>query len=197
MAPSALRNQLVRFAIEAGRVTLGSHTRVMAPEIHRELVFPGDGEMSRLMREKRWELTSLGPVETWPAGLLSAVRIVLTSRFSMWMGWGDELAFLYNDAYRVDTLGTKHPRVLGGPTRETWSEIWDEIGPRIATVIADGRATWDEGLLLIRARLRARAPARRGAGRARPRQDRVLLQRQPRVPHAAHPDARPARRPAR
>ena len=42
--------------------------------------------------------------------------------------------------------------------------------------------------------LRAGAAARRGAGRDRPRQDRVLLQRQPRVPHAAHPDAGPARR---
>ena len=44
-----------------------------------------------------------------------------------------------------------------------------------------------------RAGLRGGAPARRGAGRARSRQDRVLLQRQPRVPHAAHADARPAR----
>ena len=44
-----------------------------------------------------------------------------------------------------------------------------------------------------RARLRGGAAARRGAGRARPRQDRVLLQRQPRVPHAADADARPAR----
>ena len=44
-----------------------------------------------------------------------------------------------------------------------------------------------------RPRLRGGAPARRGAGRARPRQDRLLQQRQPRVPHAAHADARPAR----
>ena len=41
-----------------------------------------------------------------------------------------------------------------------------------------------------RARLRGGAPARRGAGRARPRQDRLLLQRQPRVPHAADAHAR-------
>ena len=33
----------------------------------------------------------------------------------------------------------------------------------------------------------------RGAGRARPGQDDVLLQRQPRVPHAAHPDHGPGR----
>ena len=40
-----------------------------------------------------------------------------------------------------------------------------------------------------RARLRGGEAARRGAGRDRSRQDGVLLQREPRVPHAAHPDA--------
>ena len=42
-----------------------------------------------------------------------------------------------------------------------------------------------------------RSAARRGAGRARPRQDHVLQQRQPRVPHAADADARPDRGRAR
>ena len=49
----------------------------------------------------------------------------------------------------------------------------------------------------LRACLRGRTAARGGARRNRPREDRVLLQRQPRVPHAAHADARPARRTAR
>ena len=43
-----------------------------------------------------------------------------------------------------------------------------------------------------RARLRGGAAARGGAGRDRSGQDRVLLQREPRVPHAAHAAARPA-----
>ena len=47
-----------------------------------------------------------------------------------------------------------------------------------------------------RPQLRGGAAPRRGAGRARPRQDRLLLQRQPRVPHPAHADPRPARRAA-
>ena len=41
-----------------------------------------------------------------------------------------------------------------------------------------------------RAGLRGGAPPRRGAGRARSREDRVLQQHQPRIPHAAHADAR-------
>ncbi len=44
-----------------------------------------------------------------------------------------------------------------------------------------------------RPRLRGGAAARRGAGRARSREDRVLQQREPRVPHAAHAHARPGR----
>ena len=41
------------------------------------------------------------------------------------------------------------------------------------------------------------AAAGRGARRARPRQDHVLLQHQPRVPHPADPDPRPGGRAAR
>jgi signal transduction histidine kinase len=114
-----------------------------------ELVFPGDSELAALMRAKPWADTPLGPVETWPAGLRAAVRIVLTSRFSMWLGWGDDLTFFYNDAYRRDTLDAKHPRSLGIPAREVWSEIWTEISPRIARVLDTGTATWDEGLMLF------------------------------------------------
>ena len=48
-----------------------------------------------------------------------------------------------------------------------------------------------------RARPRRRAPPGGSARGDRSRQDRLLLQRQPRVPHAAHVDARSARRCAR
>jgi len=113
-----------------------------------DALFPGDSELAALMRAKNWSETSLGPVETWPHALKTAVRIVLTSRFSMWMGWGDELAFLYNDSYRADTLGQKHPSALGTPANQVWREIWPEIGPRVQAVL-DGAATWDEGLLLM------------------------------------------------
>ena len=46
-----------------------------------------------------WAQTPLGPVETWPQSLRTVVRILLTSRYAMWMGWGPDLTFFYNDAY--------------------------------------------------------------------------------------------------
>ena len=106
------------------------------------------GEMAALMRAKGWAETPLGPPGTWPQSLRTTVRIMLTSRYAMWMGWGPELTFFYNDAYKP-TLGVKHPWALGSPAQRVWAEIWPEIGPRVNSVLAGGVATWDEALLLF------------------------------------------------
>jgi signal transduction histidine kinase/FixJ family two-component response regulator len=108
-----------------------------------------DGQMATLIRAFDWSSTPLGPMTRWPQSLQTIVRTMLASRFAMWMAWGPDLTFLYNDAYAAMTLGRKHPWALGKPSREVWAEIWHDIGPRIDSVIRDGRATWDEGLLLF------------------------------------------------
>ncbi len=107
------------------------------------------GEVGRDLLAVDWAATPLGPMPEWPRSLSTVVRVLLTSRFAMWMAWGPELTFLCNDAYRRDTLGKKYPWALGRPAREVWAEIWPEIGPRIHTVIETGEATWDEALQLI------------------------------------------------
>ena len=116
---------------------------------HQNDPFCVDGEMAALMRAKDWSTTPLGPVDTWPQSLRTVVRVLLTSRFAMWMGWGPELTFFYNDAYGAMTLGAKHPWALGRPSRDVWAEIWPDIGPRIDQVLQGGRATWDDKLLLF------------------------------------------------
>ncbi|MEU5692979.1 SpoIIE family protein phosphatase [Actinosynnema sp. NPDC020468] len=110
------------------------------------LVFPGNGEMAARMRAYPWSETSVGDPATWPAGLATATRICLTSRFPMIVWWGEELSFLYNDAY-LPLLGTNHP-ALAKPGREVWSEIWHIIGPMLRSVMETGEATWSEDLLL-------------------------------------------------
>ena len=96
-----------------------------------------------------WAATPLGPLESWPRSLQTVVRMLITSRFSMWMAWGPELTFFCNDAYRRDTLGKKYPWALGKPASTVWSEIWPDIGPRIHKVLSTGEATWDESLQLF------------------------------------------------
>ncbi|HEY4403468.1 MAG TPA: response regulator [Xanthobacteraceae bacterium] len=104
--------------------------------------------MGALMRAKDWARHPLGEPRAWPQSLKTVVRIMLTSRYAMWMGWGPDLAFFYNDAYRP-TLGVKHPQALGMPAQKVWAEIWKDIGPRIEAVIEKGEATWEQALLLF------------------------------------------------
>ena len=96
-----------------------------------------------------WAATPLGSPASWPQSLQTAVSILLSSRFSMWMAWGPELTFFCNAAYRRDTLGRKYPWALGRPAREVWAEIWDDIGPRIDRCLSTGEATWDEGAAAV------------------------------------------------
>jgi len=112
-------------------------------------LFAADEEVGRDLAAVDWAATPLGLPGSWPQSLQTAVDILLSSRFSMWMAWGTQLTFFCNAAYRRDTLGRKYPWALGRPASEVWAEIWDDIGPRIDTVLATGKATWDEALLLF------------------------------------------------
>jgi PAS domain S-box-containing protein len=109
----------------------------------------GGGTLGELIHQVDWVNTPLGPIDLWRQSLKTVVRVMLTSRFAMWMSWGPELTFFYNDAYARMTLGKKHPWALGKPSKVVWAEIWDDIGPRIQKVLDSGEATWDEALLLF------------------------------------------------
>ncbi len=108
--------------------------------------------MAELLRTCDWASTPLGAMEGWPVALTTAVRLMLVSRFPMWMAVGPSLIVLYNDAYAKTTLGQKHPWALGKPADEVWSEVWAAAGPRIRRVMETGEASWDESLMLILAR---------------------------------------------
>ncbi|RLP55060.1 MAG: PAS domain S-box protein [Ketobacter sp.] len=106
-------------------------------------------EMKRRTRDFDWAATPLGPREQWPQGLKTAVEIMLGSRYAMWLGWGPELTYFYNDAYAEMTLGAKHPWALGRSAKDVWSETWADLGPRAESVLQTGEATWDESLMLF------------------------------------------------
>lgn len=104
------------------------------------------------MRAHDWSRTSLGAPEGWPAHLRTALSLCLTSRIPIVMYWGEDFNVLYNDAY-ISFLGTdKHPRFLGAPGRDCWSEIWPTIGPMLRGVVETGEATWSQDLLMYFAR---------------------------------------------
>ena len=124
-------------------------TESKAEEVAAEGWRRAGGALAKLTHEFDWTETPLGSREEWPQSLETVVRMMLTSRFAIWMSWGPDLTFLYNDANAKMTLGKKHPWALGKPSQKVWEEIWDDIGPRIQKVLDTGEATWDEALLLF------------------------------------------------
>ena len=108
----------------------------------------GGGETGARLRELDWTSTPLGDPAGWPQSLKTIVRVMLDSRYAMWMLWGPGFTFFCNDAY-LPTVGLKRDWVLGCRADKVWEEIWPDIGPRITQVLEEGQATWDEGLLLF------------------------------------------------
>lgn len=113
-----------------------------------ELNFLADGgEVGAMMRSHDWSTSPLGSPESWPQSLRSVVGLLLNSKFPMFVAWGPELGFLYNDSY-IDVLGGKHPQALGRRFYDIWSEIWHDIGPLIDRAMA-GEASYYENLPLL------------------------------------------------
>ena len=106
------------------------------------------GEVGNLIRSRDWSKTSLGPISGWPRSLKTMIGVMLGSRFPMMLGWGPDLLQFYNDAY-LPVLGVKHPASLGAPVRIVWSEIWDEVGPLMHSVLSGGPALWREHKLFF------------------------------------------------
>src|ERR1700743_2764270 len=82
------------------------------------------GETGRLIANKDWSKTSLGPLRDWPASLKTMVGFLLRSPVPIVMLWGERGVMLYNDAYSV-FAGARHPHLLGSNVREGWPEVAD------------------------------------------------------------------------
>ena len=103
--------------------------------------------MAARMRAHDWSKTPLGPPDTWPSSLRTIVGLMLASKFPMFVAWGAELTFLYNDAY-VPIFGAKHPDGLARPFQDVWAEIWDDVGP-LARKALKGDSVFLEDLPLL------------------------------------------------
>ena len=108
----------------------------------------GGGELGALLRAHDWTTTPLGPPDLWPQSLRMAIRIMLTSLQPIWIGWGKDLTYFYNDPYK-SIIGGRHPWAIGRPTVEVWRELWAEIGPMLEKALGGEQGTYVESQLLI------------------------------------------------
>ncbi|MDX7953661.1 PAS domain-containing protein [Lichenihabitans sp. Uapishka_5] len=113
--------------------------------------FPmGGGDMGARIRAHDWSATPLGPTERWPSALRFAVNLIMASPESMYLAWGPELVFLFNDAYRP-VLGPRLPNALGKTLPELWPDAWDAVRPWAEKALA-GEASLHEDLPLAMSR---------------------------------------------
>ncbi len=104
--------------------------------------------MGELMRSKDWSKTSLGDPDLWPQSLRTMTSVILSNPFGMYIAWGDDFTQIYNDAFRPILGATKHPEALGISSKETFSEIWDTIGPMFNDVM-NGNAVSSPDFMVI------------------------------------------------
>lgn len=110
----------------------------------KQTIWPiGGGDMGKLIREKDWSKTSLGPITTWPESLKTLVETNLNSQFPNVIFWGKDLVQIYNDNSRI-IYGAKHPKSLGEKVSDTWAEVWQQVGPLMSAVMDHGQSFWLE-----------------------------------------------------
>ncbi|HJW57934.1 MAG TPA: EAL domain-containing protein [Burkholderiaceae bacterium] len=105
-----------------------------------------DSEVASVLRSFDWARCALGAPESWPPTLIALVSNILASRVPMMVSWGPSLLSIYNDAYRLQFLGNKHPGALCQPYHAIWPEVWPYLEPVIERGWV-GEATFFENAL--------------------------------------------------
>jgi PAS domain S-box-containing protein len=81
-----------------------------------------------------WSTTPLGPRDSWPSSLETALGLCLASPLPTVIWWGPQLIQLYNEPF-ARYLGERHPGALAQPARECWADIWDVLAPPIEAAL--------------------------------------------------------------
>ena len=108
------------------------------------------GATAAEMRAFDWSATRLGPPEGWPAVLRFAVDLILDSPESMYLAWGPDLHFFFNDAYRP-LLGPRLPVALGTTLPELWPNAWPAVRPFVEDAL-EGRGSRHVDMPVVMAR---------------------------------------------
>ncbi|RYE54217.1 MAG: PAS domain S-box protein, partial [Hyphomicrobiales bacterium] len=78
----------------------------------------------KLFNEFEWSQTELGPLATWPASVMAAVRNMMVATTPMAMLIGPRGILLYNTGYAL-FAGPRHPQIFGQPAADAWPEVAD------------------------------------------------------------------------
>lgn len=83
---------------------------------------------AELLAAVDWEAHVLGPRATWPGALRVMLGTMLDSPESMYLVWGPERTFFFNDAY-IPILGPRLPAAMGARFETLWADAWPTVEP--------------------------------------------------------------------
>ncbi|MES2691408.1 MAG: PAS domain S-box protein, partial [Bacteroidota bacterium] len=67
-------------------------------------------------------------IASWPQHLHTSLSIITGSPLPMFLLWGNDKLFFYNDAFSaIVSFEGKHPSILGKDIRNSWPFLWDRI----------------------------------------------------------------------
>lgn len=109
-----------------------------APSSTERLSFLANGgEIGQLLQTLDAGNSPLGAARDWSPTLKALMGTVLPVKAQIVIFWGPQYIALYNDAY-APSIGNKHPRALGRPAVENWTELWDDLEPLLRGVRETG-----------------------------------------------------------
>jgi signal transduction histidine kinase/CheY-like chemotaxis protein len=107
------------------------------------------GESAARIGGQDWRPSPLGAFERWPASLKCVLATVLGSPRPMYVLWGPELLFFFNDAY-APMLGQHGAGAMGRPFAQVWPELWADFEPMLRQALRGQGSTYDNMPLTLR-----------------------------------------------
>ena len=101
------------------------------------------GTARKLIAERNWARTPVGPQSKWPDALRMALNLILNSPESMFLAWGPELTFFFNDAY-TPLLGPRLGQAMGAPMPEIWSDVWEDVRSTVDKALVGESTRFDD-----------------------------------------------------
>ena len=95
-----------------------------------------------------WRHTRLGALEGWPDSLKCVLATVLGSPKPMYVLWGPELVYFFNDAY-APMLGNHRGGAMGRPFAQVWPELWADFEPMLRQALTGRGSTHDNMALTL------------------------------------------------
>ncbi|KAF1972904.1 aerobic respiration control sensor protein arcB [Bimuria novae-zelandiae CBS 107.79] len=80
-------------------------------------------------RSVDWSATPLGPMKTWSLQFREIANLLMRNPHPASLFWGEELTMLYNEAYKNEVAGNKHPELMGTGFSGPFSETWNGLAP--------------------------------------------------------------------